>query len=139
MSAGRSTNQVALLDGEWRNEAASAATWAAPGATAPRAARRRWAGAGSRRSFRAAPNCGDRIARARQRVGRQPPLEREHVGGIRLAVVIGVEQQRGWFGFAQGSVVMVRLVRSRRSSDCARASRDITVPTGTSVTAAISR
>src|SRR5262249_40090651 len=87
--------------------------------------------------------CSDGVALARQcRVGRQPSLDRKHAGWIKLTVVVGVDEQSELVGFARRQLVRrhdaseptVSIKRRR-----ARASRDITVPTGTPVISAMSR
>ena len=77
--------------------------------------------------------------RRQRRVGRDPPLDCERIGGIELAVEQGMDEQAVvlFLGFRFGHRSFVPIVSIRRRR--ARASRDITVPTGTPVTAAISR
>jgi hypothetical protein len=79
--------------------------------------------------------------RGQQRIGGNLPADRECVRRIKLAVRIRVNQKRPRFaGIGAGharhelSVLIASIMRRR-----ARARRDITVPTGTAVTSAISR
>ena len=76
-----------------------------------------------------------------RRLGGKAPLDLERMGGVELAVEIGVDEQgrvvlrRSRHDRSFGSSVPMRAISRRR----ARASRDITVPIGTLVTSAISR
>src|ERR1700757_4804307 len=73
-----------------------------------------------------------------RRIGRHPRLEGKCVGGVELAVYVGVDQARGIFRNHRARhdallpMVLITWLRPR-------ASRDITVPIGTPVTSAISR
>ena len=75
-------------------------------------------------------------------IARDLPFERKRVGRIEFTVDMRVDEQHGLVrvgrlvrGPGHGSFVPIISIKRRR----ARASRDITVPTGTSVTRAISR
>jgi hypothetical protein len=71
------------------------------------------------------------------RAFRQMPVELGHMRGVQLAVVPGLEHQAVAFAILGHALILS--ARADISARRARHSRDITVPTGTPVTRAMSR